>query len=358
MAFCRYCGKELVNGSCSCPDFVQNMQNSTAQYQGQSQNQYQESYQYQTEYQQGQYQYQKMNNKDSFFVSSFSVDTSSVRGFFSSIRDMFGVSETASDVSDPYERNVPIVPDCVPQEDNEIVIKQYNFAKLRTRLKLMKAEGRIMVTNKRVLFRAAGTSLRGNVVQEHQYDIGDIAGVEIHKNYKFSILNLLGSSLISSVLFAIISAFLMSVGYKSVVPVGVILGLLGLLPTFVVYKHFWIKMMAAMVSSSAFFMAFTVSGGSKFLLILNILAAIVMLVNLIIVCFVPNLILKIKAKGGINAVVIGSHKPISSRIAGDDSSGFAEVLPWVDSITVINELGSMIDDIQKNGDFAVAKWCK
>ena len=97
------------------------------------------------------------------------------------------MSEPSSNAGDPFEYNVPIVPDCVKPEENEVVVKQYNIARLRTRLKFMKAEGRLMVTNRRILFRAAGTSLTGNLLQEHEFDLDELAGIEMHKDYKFSL---------------------------------------------------------------------------------------------------------------------------------------------------------------------------
>lgn len=171
MSFCRFCGKELINGQCDCPKFQASMENESA-------NQYQEQ-------------------KDPFLVSGFQTDFSSFSAFVSSMRDQTGMSEPTSNVSDPFEHNVPIVPDCIQKEDNEIVVKQYNIAKLRTRLKFMKAEGRLMVTNRRILFRAAGTSLTGNILQEHQFNIDEISGIQIHKDYKFSILSFIGCFLLN-----------------------------------------------------------------------------------------------------------------------------------------------------------------
>lgn len=54
--------------------------------------------------------------------------------------------------------------------------------------------------------------------------------------------------------------------------------------------------------------------------------------------------------------MIGSQKSIFRRKTGDDYSGFAEVMPWEDTIMAINELGTMIDDLQKQGDYAIEKW--
>lgn len=42
-----------------------------------------------------------------------------------------------------------------------------------------------MITNRRILFRATGTSLTGNIAQEHQFNIDEIGGMAIHKDYKF-----------------------------------------------------------------------------------------------------------------------------------------------------------------------------
>lgn len=91
---------------------------------------------------------------------------------------------------------------------------------------------------------------------------------------------------------------------------------------------------------------------------LTIVASIVVLIDLLIVCFVPNLVIKIKTKGATGAVVIGSQKSLFRRKTGDDYSGFAEVMPWEDTIMAMNELGTMIDDLQKQGDYAIEKWSR
>lgn len=56
-------------------------------------------------------------------------------------------------------------------------------------------------------------------------------------------------------------------------------------------------------------------------------------------------------------IVIGSQKAMFSK-TGDDYSGFAEVMPWEDTVMAMNELGTMIDDLQKQGDYAVDKWSR
>lgn len=331
--YCRFCGKELVDGQCGCPEF-------------------QAGYAFHTDYES-----QEQEAKDPFLVSNMKLDFTSVSGFVTSMRYQTGVGESYNGAADAYEHNVPIVPDCVEAEDNEIVIKQYNIAKLRTRLKFMKAEGRLQITNRRILFRAAGTSLTGNILQEHQFNLDEIAGIEMHKDYKFSILSCLGCLLLNSlVLSLVMGLFGMEINSGSMV-MGIILGILGIVPTFIVYKHFWLKLFAAMISAGGFSLAAAVDGNG-FLYFLWFVSQIILLVDLIIVCFVPNLVIKIKTKSASGAIAIGSQKAMFRRKTGDDYSGFAEVMPWTDTVTAMNELGTMLDDLQKLGDYAIEKWVK
>lgn len=266
------------------------------------------------------------------------------------------MSEPNSSFADPYERDIPIVPSCIAPEENEIVVRQYNVAKLRTRLKFMKAEGRLMVTNKRVLFRAAGTSLTGNTLQEHQFNLDEIGGVEIHKDYKFSLLNLFGTFLLTAISILCVAFLVSKMKPDAVKGLCTVLGLITMVPTFVIYRRFWLKLLCADLSVGFLLMAYQMTESSKLMLCLLILSALLCLVNLIVVCFVPNLVLKIKTKGAEGAVSIGSQKSLFQRNVSQDYSGFVEVMPWEDTVLAINELGTLIDDLQKQGDYAIEKW--
>ncbi len=339
MAFCRYCGKELINGQCDCYEFQASIGNM-----GNGGNvQYQQAYE---------------KSKDPFIIPSFNPNFSSLSGFVSSIRDQSGMSEPTTNTGDPFEHNVPIVPDCIQPEKNEVVVKQYNIAKLRTRLKSMKAEGRMMITNRRVLFRATGTSLAGNIAQEHQFNLDEIGGIEMHKDYKFSFLSFFGCLWLNILAISLTQMIFSSTSNGGIIAIGVILGIVGIVPTFIVYKRFWLKLLCAIVGNGCFSMALAASSSSGFLSALVVIANIIVIIDLIIVCFVPNLVIKIKTKGATGAVVIGSQKSMFRRKTGDDYSGFAEVMPWEDTIMAMNELGTMIDDLQKHGDYAIEKWSR
>ncbi len=342
MAFCRFCGKELMGEYCDCPAAQEEAfpQNGGAPI-------FDEPF----------FQEQVVTGepeREPFLIRQFHLDLSSLTRLITSIKELLGISEVTSVTTDPYERNVPIVPDCIPAEENEIVIKQYNVARLRSRLKLMFAEGRLMVTNRRILFRASGTSLTGNTVQEHQFNLDEIGGVEIHKDYKFSLLSFFGCLMLWILAAAWTRTRFGGMGSGAAV-VSVILGLLGMVPTFVVYKHFWFKLLCAVVGNT--FLSMAAARNNGFVEFLSAIGSIIVLANLVIVSMVPNLVLKIKCKGASGAVVIGSQKILLQRKSGgDDYSGFSEVMPWEDTMLAMNELGTLIDDLQKQGDYAIEKW--
>ena len=58
----------------------------------------------------------------------------------------------------------------------------------------------------------------------------------------------------------------------------------------------------------------------------------------------------------MNAVSIGSQQSLLRRNFSKDYSGFKEIMPWEDTVIAINELGTLIDDLQKQGDYAIEKW--
>jgi hypothetical protein len=124
--------------------------------------------------------------------------------FLESMKNRMGIGSPERNSTDTYERGMKIVPECIGAVENETPVKQYNIAVLRTLLKLERAEGRMQVTNKRVVFRAAGRSVGGRTTLQHEFAINEIAGIEAKKNFKFSFLYLLFAVFISALAVLII----------------------------------------------------------------------------------------------------------------------------------------------------------
>jgi hypothetical protein len=121
---------------------------------------------------------------------------SPVGNFFASMKNRMGIGAPERNATDTYERGMKIVPECISANENEVPVKQYNIAVLRNLLKFERAEGRIQVTNKRVVFRAAGRSIGGRTTLQHEFALNEVAGIEARRNYKFGFLYLVFAFLI------------------------------------------------------------------------------------------------------------------------------------------------------------------
>jgi hypothetical protein len=86
------------------------------------------------------------------------------------------------------------------------------------------------------------------------------------------------------------------------------------------------------------------------------------IVGLLLYALRPNLVVIIKNKGAIDA-----SPPIKIRadisiwgifVPNNSSIGFSEVFPTAESESAIREIGAIVNDIQKLGDFGIEKWKK
>jgi len=125
--------------------------------------------------------------------------------FSESMKNRMGIGVPEQNATDTYERGMDIVPGCIKANDKEIPVKQYNIAILRNLLKFERAEGRLQLTSRRVIFRAAGRSLGGRITLQHEFAIDEIAGIEARRNYKFSFLYLIFAALIISFSYFVIT---------------------------------------------------------------------------------------------------------------------------------------------------------
>lgn len=268
-----------------------------------------------------------------------------------------------------YENGQKIVPDNVIANEGEVLIKQYDIAKLRSRLLMKSARGRLAVTNKRLIFRASGPSMTGPIAIQHEFSIEEIAGVEIKSSNRISVLSLIVgiilSVFVSSATSDLFSSF-QSSNDSAVIALAYIFTIICLVPFFLIKKKFWIKLIfisAAMGAQLRFERLASEAmnvmlGGSlfNFANIISFILTLLLIVCLISIAFVPDLKLCIKTKSAGDAI------EISRKVWGfflkqhDEKTGFSEVLPWKDTNTAIKEIGSLLDDVRTFGDRAVDMW--
>lgn len=272
------------------------------------------------------------------------------------IKNRFNLAGAVSP-TELYERGKDIVPDCVTADEGEIPLRQYNVATLRSRLKFERAEGRLQVTNKRVLFRAKGTSLPGKTLLQYEFEVGEISGIEARSNYKFSLLNFFISIFLLAVVGAVITS-LFKGGNISKVFIY-IFGIAGVIPFFLLKKKSEIKLMCLGVSCASLSI---IAKDTTFSGILGVLVGIITLIAIFLYMFVPNLVITFKTKGASPSVDVRAKKRMGLlAIIGigneeQEFTGFDEVLPSKDTITAINEVTAMINDLKTVGDLSIEKW--
>jgi len=244
-----------------------------------------------------------------------------------------------------------IIPDSIRTNEGEIPIRQYNIAILRTWFKFQRAEGRIQVTNKRLLFRAAGRAIAGRTTMQHEYAVDEISGLEVRQEFRFDYWYFLAGSLLM-VLFSLLGAGLSLRDSSSIgALIGILAGIGGLAVFFIINKKFWLKLIPLSFSLGGYTMWMT-NGGGTGVIILAFVPFFVMLLCWVLFFMRPNLVISIKNKMGSGEGPVD----IRRKTMKSESSGFLEVLPTEETEGAIREIGAIINDIQKLGDHGVRKW--
>ncbi len=276
-----------------------------------------------------------------------------IKAYILKIVNKIGPNEDV-DESEWLEKGKSIVPDVVDQNDGEITVKQYEVAFLRSRLKGCEADGKMQITNKRILFRAAGKSLIGRTVYQSEFDISHIEGIEVCKDYRFMWLDffialaLMGWSI---GLGAGIGSLIASAKNAFLAVLQIMMGTATTIPFFMIRKHYKVKIFLTGLGLGLISSAGATSEllGYNLLMILSIVAGLYTLVlfftSVFFSLFQPNL-----------AIVVQSSTAASAIKAVAVYSGYDEVLPSKDTDLVIKEIGAVINDIKTLGDFGVEKW--
>jgi len=282
-------------------------------------------------------------------------------------RTGMNTGETSSNI---YERGQLIVPQNIAPSEGEVPVKQYNVAVMKNALSASRIEGRMQVTNKRVLFRATGSDTYGRTMIQHEFAIDEIAGIEAKRNKRVSGWHLLLGLIIISCIGFLSLAIAAGIYSNSRWFAGIftlIVASVSCIPFFRVYEKFLIKLLSlsagAGMVGGMLMMSFTLNRGfGKFFWTLAILfMGIIVIIDFIYIIFKPNLIISVKNKGSMGVVDI-KRKSKKKLFGGKDpktdteDSEYDFVMPTPETDSAIREIGAIVLDIQKLGDFGVEKW--
>ena len=267
------------------------------------------------------------------------------------------------------ERGKKITPDCISPNEGEIPVRQYKLAKLRSRLRGSYAEGRLQVTDKRVIFRAAGYSSKGKTITQEEFSVGEIGGVEIKKNNRLSGINVFISLFLSAWISTDVGSFFeaMNQEFQFVALFLTSMLFFASVAAFVFMRKFaWFKYvllsttLAAVVGLSDIPAdVFDIVFNFKLFSFSNIIIFVVAIGTFFTwlrVIAVPDLSFSFKTNGATETVTVKRRVWGTFFKQQQENSGFSEVLPWADTDRASEELGAMIRDLQIDRISAIEKW--
>ena len=298
-----------------------------------------------------------------------SPKNNSSKSFFGNLLDRMGVDAPTANAVNALEHGKQIVPDIIKPNAGEMPVKQYEAATLRSRIRGQWAKGKLQVTNKRVLFRAAGLSYKGKIAQQYEFAIDEIAGIEIKKTNRISGLNVIGSLLLTSAVAPVFMDAFNTLSTKAdflATLLAFVIAALSVAAFFVIKRKFWLKLLIMSIGAGALVgtlaniptnvFGLLTSTFEPALGVVGTVFGVLMLLNIVLVSLVPDLVLSIKTKGASEAFII-RRKEFESLFKQEvEYTGFGEVMPSQDVDVMTAELGALIDDIQTMGDMAIDKW--
>lgn len=288
------------------------------------------------------------------------------------LKNFFGFSE--SDVlkkEDCYEIGKQIVPDLIDSCEGEIPIKQYEIGRVRRRLNLSWGYSRIQITNKRIIQRTVGRSFIGKDLQYQEFALDDIAGINFNKGKQFSIGDCLLLLLIS-LIFAGLGGLLSGVlDYEARPVLGSIVAILAIVAW--IYIRFVQRKSSNVLFTFMFALATGICTGGTVMDMGRILWAIefdgdfaeAIPAFFALVCFVLFVIYLIRGSLLPSVSVLVKTRVYASEgarvSAGIRVTEFkigSIILPGCDTDKALREMGAIITDIQKLGDYGIDKWSK
>ena len=268
-------------------------------------------------------------------------------------RKLLGLSkeDKVAQVEDCYERGLQIVPDLIQPCGQEIPIRQYDICATRSLLKGTWQEGRLQVTNKRVLFRLSGRNWIGKMQKSVEFALDDVTGIDIRNGNRLSFV-----ALFLNVYYAALFSALGTLLTQHVEILATILGIVGALGIFILLrKHYYAKL--AVFSFAFAPMNMWLQSDESIKRIVGLLILLGFVLYFILASIRPNFSFKILTKsGGVSPIEEKRVDTVLTMLFNYFIARGMDVLPGKDAERAMDEVGTMIMDIQKFGDFGIQKW--
>lgn len=257
----------------------------------------------------------------------------------------------------------------VPAE-GESTVRTYHCTYYREKALGLKSGGFLGITNKRVIFQAAGDTPSGLSLIQSEVPIADVSGINSFKGTYFNLFSLLGALLLAVMVMSIIPVLLTALSYVLesytffkiigwLLAIGAFIGSF-FLSVKIIWRTGLVGVAAGALLSLAgiglldVLSALAGAGVGRFWILLPLLATLIYM----FMCAAwyarrPTFSLEINSSGG-------SSTPISISNAGGfmhmSALNTPNALPGRDAEKMLHEIGALITDIQTLGDYGIAKW--
>jgi hypothetical protein len=270
----------------------------------------------------------------------------------------------------------------ISPSNGEKEVKKYVCTYLKSKIIRLQARGTIAVTNKRVIFRASGSSASGRSILQSETPLEDVSGINVYKGTYFNIkslvlgiaiftlsiifwptiINMLSFStknilLVESIIFAVASLLVLLKAPNDILPKAI--------SGSIAFNSF--KMIAyaptekSLLSETAIRSAFSEArvedkqGNLEWVMIFAIVTLIITFIYLILSSRRETMSLAIGSKGGSSTPIYISG--VSSwGISNNAAVKAIEAEPAEEAEVMIKELGALILDLQHMGDYGIEKW--
>ena len=298
-----------------------------------------------------------------------------------------GVKNLKDAYNTSYTSTNSILNTTLTPSDGERPVKQYRFMKMKLPIIGYKADASIQVTNKRILYHANGTNVFGSKEESYsEFSIDDVSGISIERSTSLNIPILLAFLLINIILFP---AFLLFTYIGSIISVSgtnlsfipIVFSIAAFVGAIVLLKKKYygfshvvnsmgqniavggvIALLAGKINISSLLgysdssSGIVTATGILFALIISCIA-VMNWITLIMSLFKKNISVVVTSKSGsTNTIDCSSNK---SWLFGMNNIKSLIYFFETDEFPIMEaELGAMVSDIQKLGDYGIEKWSK
>ncbi len=255
---------------------------------------------------------------------------------------------------DVYEENRTIVSDCVAAGQDEKPIRQYELATLRNRVMgftSATAQGRLLITTQRVIFRAPGRTTAERTSLQHEAAIDAVGALEASSDRAF-----LRPAFLQGLLCMLLAAcalwMLFSIGTPLVQVIARVLLCLVALGMFLgLHKSWLIKtILCGGAGLGTVLASLSMQGADVWCAVLGALCLVLGVAALWLHSLRPSFSLALRTYGGELVLDIRPDTLFHRHC------GFAEIEPAQDADRCIREAAAIIRDVQAMGASAAEKW--